>query len=69
MTSTMPDGLLDDYVSRIPMRRPAQPHELAEAIAFLASDRASYISGHNLIVDGGISAHNGQPNLLAYFPS
>lgn len=69
MTATMPDGLLQDYVSRIPMNRPGQPQELAEAIAFLASDRASFITGHNLIVDGGISAHNGQPNLLAYFPA
>lgn len=68
MTAALPDGLLEDYVSRIPMGRPGQPDELAEAIAFLASDRASFITGHNLIVDGGISAHNGQPNLLAYFP-
>lgn len=67
MTSSMPPGLPDEYVGRIPMRRAGEPEEMAEAILFLASDRASYISGHNLVVDGGINAHNGQPNLLAYF--
>jgi 3-oxoacyl-[acyl-carrier protein] reductase len=36
-----------------PMQRIAQPNEVAEAIAFLASDRASYINGINIPVDGG----------------
>ncbi|RJX68899.1 SDR family oxidoreductase [Vibrio sinensis] len=40
----------------IPMGRVGQPHELAAAIAFLASDEASYITGVNLPVDGGRSA-------------
>jgi 3-oxoacyl-[acyl-carrier protein] reductase len=35
------------------MQRIAQPNEVAEAIAFLASDRASYINGINIPVDGG----------------
>lgn len=67
MTSAMPQGLPEEYVTRIPMNRAGEPTEMAEAILFLASERASYITGQNLIVDGGISAHNGQPNLLAYF--
>jgi len=35
------------------MQRIAEPEEVAEAIAFLASDRASYINGINVPVDGG----------------
>jgi tropinone reductase I len=36
-----------------PLRRVAQPAEVAAAVAFLAMDKASYITGHNLSVDGG----------------
>ncbi|APL95173.1 SDR family oxidoreductase [Sphingobium indicum] len=38
-----------------PTQRGGEPGELAEAIAFLASDQASYINGHALVVDGGLS--------------
>jgi len=37
----------------IPLRRFAQPEEIAETVAWLASDKCSYISGANIIVDGG----------------
>lgn len=55
-------GMLSDETSRknteklIPMGRVGQPRELANAILFLASDEASYITGASLPVDGGRSA-------------
>jgi NAD(P)-dependent dehydrogenase (short-subunit alcohol dehydrogenase family) len=42
-----------DLVKPIPMERPGQPSEVAEATLFLASDAAGYTTGHLLFVDGG----------------
>ena len=44
---------LDKYANRTPMGRVAEVSEVAEVALFLASDRASYITGENLRVDGG----------------
>jgi len=46
---------LDAYASRIPMGRVGRPEEAAEAALWLLSDRASYITGSELVVDGGIA--------------
>lgn len=43
------------YLSRVPMRRFAQPNEIAAAIAFLAGETAAFITGQTLFVDGGAS--------------
>ena len=43
-------------LERVPMRRAARTEEIAAAIAFLASDEASFITGHVLVVDGGYTA-------------
>jgi NAD(P)-dependent dehydrogenase (short-subunit alcohol dehydrogenase family) len=40
----------------IPMGRVGQPPEIAQAVAFLASDEASYMTGHAMLVDGGNTA-------------
>ena len=42
--------------SEHPMNRIAQPEEMAEGVVFLASDRASYMTGHPLAIDGGFGA-------------
>jgi NAD(P)-dependent dehydrogenase (short-subunit alcohol dehydrogenase family) len=43
-------------LSRTPMGRPAEPIEIARVVAFLASDEASYMTGSEVVVDGGWSA-------------
>ena len=40
-------------VEEVPLKRVGQPEELADAIVWLASERASYITGQTLLVDGG----------------
>lgn len=44
------------YARRVPLGRWGRPAEIAGAAVFLASDAASYVNGHTLIVDGGVSA-------------
>jgi len=44
------------FGARLPISRPAEASELANAVLFLASDASSYITGHTLIVDGGMLA-------------
>ncbi|MGD8726173.1 MAG: SDR family oxidoreductase [Gemmatimonadales bacterium] len=48
-----PDEILAGLVQGIPMRRMGEPEELAATVAFLASERASYITGVALQIDGG----------------
>ena len=44
------------FLASVPSRRAGTPEEIAQTIMFLASDRASYITGHIVSVDGGMSA-------------
>jgi len=48
-------GLLDYLASQVPLGRVADPDEIAKAVAFLASDEASFIAGAELFADGGMA--------------
>lgn len=50
------DTFVERYSDRVPMHRMAQPEEIAAGVAFLASPEASYVNGHNLVIDGGLTA-------------
>lgn len=43
------------YSERVPLKRMAEPKEIVNAILFLLSSLSSYVNGHNLVVDGGLS--------------
>ena len=49
-------GIKADRVSSVPMGRPAASEEIAYGILFLASDESSYVTGSELVMDGGVTA-------------
>jgi len=53
--SSLPEK--EERRARIPMGRYGTPEEVAELIAFLASDKSSYMTGQNIRIDGGITRH------------
>ncbi len=65
--SDLTEDMLDDekliakFKERIPMGRYGEPEDIADVIAFLASNDARFVTGIAMPVDGGLSASNGQP--------
>lgn len=54
MTAALPDMVKDELLKRIPMKRLGNPQDIADAVAFLASDSANYITGETIHVNGGM---------------
>jgi NAD(P)-dependent dehydrogenase (short-subunit alcohol dehydrogenase family) len=50
----MPEDMREKTFNAHAMGRLAKPEEIADAVAYLCSDRASFITGHDLVVDGGV---------------
>lgn len=55
MTQAMTEAAREAVLHQIPLKRVGNPREIAETVAFLASDRAAYITGQVISVDGGMS--------------
>lgn len=53
MTKTIPDKIKEAMLAKIPLKRMGRPEEFAAAVAFLASEESSYMTGHVLDLDGG----------------
>lgn len=55
LTIDLPQELKDMFIQMTPLGRYGEPEDIANAVAFLVSDEASYITGHVLSVDGGMA--------------
>jgi NAD(P)-dependent dehydrogenase (short-subunit alcohol dehydrogenase family) len=53
--NNQPESFVDRYCKKVPLNRMGAPEDVAPTVVFLLSDKASYISGQNIVVDGGLS--------------
>ena len=61
------DAIHDDWLERIPLQRPGTADEVAQLIVFLLSPASSYITGTEIVIDGGLGSSNNQPNIPGIF--
>jgi NAD(P)-dependent dehydrogenase (short-subunit alcohol dehydrogenase family) len=54
MTAKLTPEQRDGMLAKVPLKRGGQPEDIANAVKFLASDDAAYITGHVLAVNGGM---------------
>jgi NAD(P)-dependent dehydrogenase (short-subunit alcohol dehydrogenase family) len=50
---SQPDAFVTAYEKKVPLKRMGNPEDIAPSVSFLLSENAKYITGHNLVVDGG----------------
>tara|TARA_R110002167_G_scaffold138853_3_gene326247 strand:- start:1237 stop:1500 length:264 start_codon:yes stop_codon:yes gene_type:complete len=53
MVRQVPDKVLESIVKRIPVGRLGQPEEIARAVIFLTADNAGFVTGTNMLINGG----------------
>jgi NAD(P)-dependent dehydrogenase (short-subunit alcohol dehydrogenase family) len=57
-----------EFVERTPLHRIGEPEEIADVVVFLCSDLARFVTGQNIVIDGGMTLHgSGVDGLLDYF--
>jgi 3-oxoacyl-[acyl-carrier protein] reductase len=54
MTQKLPEKIREEFIKHIPVGYIGSPQDVAETVAFLASDKARYITGQVICVDGGL---------------
>ncbi len=54
MTEKLSEKVVGEYLEKITLQRLGEPEDIANAVAFLASDMSKYITGQTIVVDGGI---------------
>jgi len=55
MTSDLPEAIRDESKTKIPLGRFGEPEDIAAAALYMCSEGGAYITGHTLVVDGGMS--------------
>jgi NAD(P)-dependent dehydrogenase (short-subunit alcohol dehydrogenase family) len=62
------DGMTERMEAKTPLARIGEPDDIADVVVFLCSDLARFVTGQNLVVDGGMTLHGaGVDGLLEYF--
>lgn len=61
------DAINDDWINRIPLGRAGTAEDIASLVVFLLSPASSYITGTEIVIDGGMGSTNNQPNIPAIF--